>query len=144
LDALYNKQQKELILTTICNLYSKLRNQFSGLNTNVDPHFAETLASVCQILALSVLPHHGRVNYLPGSADIGGRRRTDSISKFWIIKMTFPRNTVSFQKAAICGSQQLWQMYSNCFAGRLLKWRPPHDQSQKRPYRVRFEMKNTV
>jgi hypothetical protein len=25
-----------------------------------------------------------------GSADIGGKRRTDSISKFWIIKMTFP------------------------------------------------------
>jgi hypothetical protein len=25
-------------------------------------------------------------------ADVGRKRRTDSISKFWIIKMTFPKN----------------------------------------------------
>ena len=31
-------------------------------------------------------------NYLPGPADSGGKQRTDSIGKFWIIKIIFPKN----------------------------------------------------
>ena len=55
------------------------------------------LASVVSDPCTTSTPYHDGVNRqkwtnYPGSADIGGKRRTDFISKFWIIKMTFPKS----------------------------------------------------